>query len=350
MLGFAIGVDLGGTNLRVAVVDDQGAILDKLTTGTKALRSSERVVDAMCENISTLRDKFSTAGTLRGIGIGIPGIIDLHSGILRESPNLPGWHDYPVREEIEGRLGTRVILENDANAAAMGEFWLGAAREYDSMCMLTLGTGVGGGIILNGALWHGMTGMAGEPGHMTVDPQGPPCPCGNNGCLEQFAGATAIVRMAKDAAAGGHAPALQRAVQDDPGFTSKTVYELAKRGDEPSRQIFECVGRALGVALAGMINALNLPIFVVGGGGAGAWDAFSPYIFEEVRRRSFVYRATGQSSARGETQQGTQITHATLGSDAGLYGAARLPMLPEEVYEHTRQVRTEASPAVSARR
>jgi len=347
MLAFAIGVDLGGTNLRVAAVDEQGTMLARLTTPTKSLRSTERVVAAMCEHIRELMGSFKSAGPLRGIGIGIPGIIDLRTGVLRESPNLPGWHDYPVREEIERRLETRVILENDANAAAMGEFWLGAARGYDSMCMLTLGTGVGGGIILNGSLWHGMTGMAGEPGHMTVEPEGPPCPCGNRGCLEQFAGATAIVRMAKEAGASGEAPVLAEAIQD-PAFVSKSVCDLAKAGDGPSCRIFKTVGTSLGIAIAGMVNLLNLPIFVIGGGGSGAWDLFSPSIFEELQKRSFVHRATMTSSVDDARSPGTQVALAQLGSDAGIYGAARLPMLPEEVYEHGRQTRAAASQPVAA--
>ena len=118
-------------------------------------------------------------GRLFGIGVGIPGILDLGAGILRKSPNLPGWEDCPVREEIERRIGASVVLDNDANAAAMGEFWLGAGRGHDSLFMFTQGTGVGGGIVLNGRVWHGMTGMAGEPGHMTVEPDGPPCACGS---------------------------------------------------------------------------------------------------------------------------------------------------------------------------
>src|SRR5437763_690690 len=234
----AIGVDLGGTNLRVAVVDAQGRMLDKITTSTTALRTTDKIVAAMCQNIALLRDKHHAAGKLAGIGIGIPGIIDLRSGVLRESPNLPGWHDYPVRDEIERQLGMSVILENDANAGAMGEFWLGAGRDYDSMCMLTLGTGVGGGIILDGEMWHGMTGMAGEPGHMTVDPDGAACPCGNNGCLETFAGATGIARMAREAAAAGKAPALHQAIEQNPFFTSKSVYDLAMQGDAPALRIF----------------------------------------------------------------------------------------------------------------
>jgi glucokinase len=334
MVGYAVGVDLGGTNLRVAVVDEKGRMLEKLNTPTVELRTSERVIDRMCEHIKYLIDKHSGNGPLHGIGIAIPGIIDLDTGVLRECPNLPGWYDYPARDEIERRLGTKVILENDANAAAMGEFWLGAAREYDSTCMLTLGTGIGGGIIIKGALWHGMTGMAGEPGHSTVDPDGPLCGCGNRGCLEQFAGATAIVRMAKEAVAGGGAPGIENAMVSETPFTARSVYELAMKGDGPAQKIFERSGRALGITIASMINTLNLPIYIIGGGGSGGWDAFSPYIFEEVEQRSFVYRATMQH-AGSKPRPRTRITRAMLGSDAGIFGAARLPMLPEEVYEHS---------------
>jgi glucokinase len=334
MTAYAIGVDLGGSNLRVGVVDEQGRLLEKLNTPVVELRTSERVIDRMCEHIQQLTKRYESTGQLHGIGISIPGIIDLDTGILRESPNLPGWYDYPVRDEIERRLGTRVLLENDANAAAMGEFWLGAAREYDSACMFTLGTGVGGGIVIKGALWHGMTGMAGEPGHATVDPQGPKCACGNHGCLEQFSGAAAIVRSAREAASSGEAPALADCVKRD-DFSARSVYELAMKGDPPSQKIFERSGRALGIAIASLINTLNLPIYIIGGGGSGGWDAFSPYIFEEVQERSFVYRATLQQPSNSKPRPRTRITRAMLGSDAGIFGAARLPMLPEEVYEHS---------------
>jgi glucokinase len=335
MSRYAVGVDLGGTNLRVAIVDDQGRMLEKLVTPVVELRTSERVINRMCEHIQQLSGKYKGTEALHGIGIAIPGIIDLDSGILRESPNLPGWYDYPVREEVERRLGTKVILENDANAAAMGEFWLGAAREYDSACMLTLGTGVGGGVIIKGALWHGMTGMAGEPGHITIDAEGHKCPCGNHGCLEQFSGATAIVRMAKEAAQNGEGPAIAKAIERETKFTARSVYELAMKGDAPSQAIFERSGRALGIAVAGMINLLNLPIYIIGGGGAGGWDAFSPFLLEEVEQRSFIYRATIQEADGGRKRPKTRITRALLGSDAGIFGAARLPMLPEEVYEHS---------------
>lgn len=341
MSGYAIGVDLGGTNLRVAVVDDGGRLLEKLTTGTQVSRGRDRVISEMCSDIQQLAQKFQSAGTLMGIGIGVPGIFDLHTGFLHESPNLPGWDNYPVRDEIERRLGTRVILENDANAAGMGEKWLGAAKEYDDMGMYTLGTGVGGGIVLNGRVWHGMTGMAGELGHVTVELEGHPCGCGSRGCLEQYASATAVVRMAKEAIASGRAPELQRAMADNPEFSSKIVYQMAIQGDEAARAIFRRVGSALGVAVAGMVNILNLPMFVIGGGVVSAWDAFAPSMMEEIRKRSFVYRATAPEPS-GRIEAGTTIvTRALLGSDAGLFGAARLPMLPDEVSE-LRRMRKEA--------
>ncbi len=141
--------------------------------------------------------------------------------------------------------------------------------------------------------------------------------------------------MANEAAARGEAPRLAKVIEDDAPFTARTVYELAMKGDVPSQCIFEGSGRALGIALASMINLLNLPIYIIGGGGAGGWDAFSPYIFEEVEKRSFIYRATMQDAGSGRKRPKTRITRAMLGSDAGIFGAARLPMLPEEVYEHS---------------
>jgi glucokinase len=244
-----------------------------------------------------------------------------------------------VQAQIERVLSTRVILENDANVAALGEKWLGAGRDVDDMIMLTLGTGVGGGIVLGGRIWHGMTGMAGEFGHMTVEPEGPPCGCGNRGCVEQYASATAVVRMAKEAIASGRAPELASAANSDPEFSAKAVYNLAIQGDEEARRIFARVGRALGITIANLVNAFNLPMYVIGGGVSSAWQAFAPFIFEELRQRSLVYaatapsslqpgdyRATGQIAAEGPTR--TIVTLALLGSDAGLYGAAQLPMTP----------------------
>jgi glucokinase len=329
MPSYAVGVDLGGTNLRIAAVDEHGKLLEKQTTGTQVARGRDHVIGEMCDHIIQLSAKFASGGSMAGIGIGVPGIIDMDTGMLRESPNLPGWNDYPVQREIEKRLNAPVILENDANAAALGEKWLGAARDFDSMCMITLGTGVGGGLVFDGRIWHGMNGMAGELGHITVDPVGHPCNCGNIGCVEQYASATAIVRMAKAAIASGKATELQRASEgEDKEFNSRVVYQMAVQGDVPAQAIYHRVGEALGIALASVINALNLPMYVIGGGVASAWEAFAPAMFAEIRKRSFIYAVTAPDpKAPVPRGKSTIVTRALLGSDAGLYGAARIPLL-----------------------
>jgi glucokinase len=337
MTTFAIGVDLGGTNLRIAAVDNSGKIVEKITTGTEVARGRDRVIDEMCDAIRDLTKKHHIGGRLQGIGVGVPGIIDLETGMLRASPNLPGWEEYPVREEIERRLSTTVILENDANAAALGEKWLGAGAHVDDMCMITLGTGVGGGLVLHGRIWHGMLGMAGELGHINVDADGPACGCGSHGCLEQYASALAVKRMAAEAVAAGHAPRLAKAMNADPEFNARVVYQIAAEGDEPARQVFHRVGTALGIALAGLINVFNLPMYVIGGGVASAWDAFAPTMVETAKEHSYIYRLTAapaawhtQSENRATAaHKRTVITRAILGSDAGLIGAARLPMEKE---------------------
>lgn len=343
MTTFAISVDLGGTNLRVAAVDSNGKILEKITTGTEVARGRDRVIDEMCASVKSLALKYRGSSELAGIGVGVPGIIDMERGMLRESPNLPGWQDYPVRDEIERRLATTVILENDANAAALGEKWLGAAATVDDMCMLTLGTGVGGGLVLRGRIWHGMTGMAAELGHINVDADGRPCNCGSRGCLEQYASATAVKQMALEAIAGGKAPELARAMNEDPEFSAKAVHHMALGGDEPAREIFRRVGVALGIALADLINIFNLPMYVIGGGVCSAWDAFAPAMLETAGRYSYIYRVTGPpqppskddggapaSAPASPKEKRTIITRALLGSDAGLIGAARLPMMAGE--------------------
>jgi glucokinase len=336
MTTFAIGVDLGGTNLRIAAIDDKGKTLDKITTSTEVARGRDQVIDEMCAAIQEIVAKLSGTGELAGIGIGVPGIIEMQTGMLRQSPNLPGWENYPVRDEIERRLKTTVVLENDANSAALGEKWLGAGIDVDDMIMLTLGTGVGGGIVLNGKIWHGMTGMAGEPGHINVEPNGHPCNCGSRGCLEQIASATAVKRMATEAVASGKAPHMAEAMKSSPEFGSKLIYDLAMQGDAQAQEIFRIVGNALGVVLADLVNIFNIPMYVIGGGVASAWSAFAPTMMETLRRNSFVYRATApaENAPAGNAQSGPArasiITPALLGSDAGLIGAARLPMMARQ--------------------
>ncbi len=336
MADFSIGVDLGGTNLRITAVSSEGQLLEKVTLGTKVALGRDHVINEMCDAIQRLSAKYKGAGKLLGAGIGIPGIIDMQTGMLRKSANLPGWEDYPVRAEIERRLRSsnrdaRVVLENDANVAALGEQWLGAARGVPNMAVVTLGTGIGGGIVLDG-----------EFGHVTLEPEGHPCGCGNRGCAEQYASASAIVRMAREAIASGEASSFAAAASSDPEFGAKSIYNLAIQGDEHARRIFRSFGRYLGILLAGLVNGLNLDMFVIGGGVSSAWDAYAPNMFEELRERSLVYAATAPAnplmseasekhegaSAQTEsrTERKTIITRALLGSDAGLFGAARVAM------------------------
>jgi glucokinase len=331
MAYYAIGVDLGGTNLRIAAVDEFGKLLAKTALGTEVSQGREHVIDELCRATlamtQEMREKHHEEAELCGIGVGVPGLVDSESGRLLESPNLPGWSNYDVKSDIERRLGTAVILENDANAAALGEQWLGAGRDFDSMCMYTLGTGVGGGLVVNGGIWRGWNGMAGELGHCNVEPEGHACKCGSHGCLEQYASATAVVRMARQALASGAVTQLRGFAGTE--LTARLVYEIATRGDSVAKQIFECVGRALGLAIANMVNTVNLPLYVIGGGVSSAWDAFSPALFDEVRKRSFVYAWTTAEDGKGVggRQRSTRITRALLGGDGGLYGAARLPMV-----------------------
>jgi glucokinase len=339
---FSIGVDLGGTNLRIAAVDDQGTLLEKVSLDTKLSLGRDRVIDDMCDAIQRVSQKYENSAPLLGIGIGVPGIVDLEKGMMRAAVNLTGWGNYPARAEIERRLETTVILENDGNVAALGEKWLGAARGFSDMAMLTLGTGVGGGLILGDAIWHGVNGMAGEFGHITVAPDGPLCGCGNSGCLELYASATAIVRMAREGAASNPGSALALAATDDAALSAQSIYDLAMSGNgssnEDARRVLQRVGRALGIALATLVNALNLPVYVIGGGAASAWDAFAPSLFAELRQRSVVYAANNPPDTPGNepsispvansgADQKTIVARASLGSDAGLYGAARLPMI-----------------------
>jgi glucokinase len=216
---------------------------------------------------------------------------------------MSAFEGYALRDDMERRLGTTVVLENDANAAALGEKWMGAGKDVDDLVLLTLGTGIGGGIICGGKVLHGHVGMAGEMGHMTVVPDGNPCGCGNRGCLEKHASATAISGMAKVIGLGAD-------------LTSEQVYHLAVAGDEKAKRIFEAMGRYLGVALATLVNIFNFPLYLLSGGPLPAWEFFAPAMLEEARWRSFTFRHAE-----------TKVEKAILGNEAGLFGAAYLPLL-----------------------
>ena len=330
MPDFCIGVDMGGTNLRIAAISAEGQMLEKITLGVKVALGRDHVIGEMCDAIKHLSEKYVGGGKFLGAGIGVPGIIDIKTGMMRKSANLPGWAEYPVRDEIERRLGARVFLNNDAKVAAFGEQWLGAGRGVDNMVMLTLGTGIGGAIVLNGKIFYGMNGMAGEFGHVTVEPNGVLCGCGNRGCAERYASATAVVRMAQEAMAAGLAPGLAKAAAEGE-LSALSVYNLAMQGDADAQRIFRRFGEVLGILLADAANVLNLEMFVIGGGVSSAWDAFAPTMFEEMRSRSIVYAATAPEDPLDEQKSATSlrettVTRAILGSDAGLYGAARLPI------------------------
>jgi glucokinase len=300
MTAYSIGVDLGGTNLRVAAIDSAGQVLARVTEPAVFDAGPKRVAADITRIIRSLRDRVG-ADRLRGVGIGVPGFIDMGAGVVVGSANLPGFEGFPVRDEIQQQLGAPIVLENDANAAAVGEMWMGAGREVKDLILLTLGTGIGGGIVFNGKVVHGFLGMAGEFGHMTVFPDGNPCGCGNCGCLEKHASATAIAAMGRMMHFGND-------------VTAEKVYELAVAGNERAKLVFESMGRALGIALASLINAFNFPLYLVSGGPLPAWNLFAPAMFAEVKKRSFIFG-----------RKGTRIEKALLGADAGLYGAAYLP-------------------------
>lgn len=303
MDAYSIGVDLGGTNLRVAAISSTGQILDRISIPADYDAGPDRVVCDIVDAIQKIRAKVDNP-ELEGVGIGIPGFIDMEAGIVVGAANLPGFQGYPVRSHIENELKTPIVLENDANAAALGEMWMGAGRGIKDMLLITLGTGIGGGIIVDGKILHGFLGMAGEIGHMTVFPDGNPCGCGNYGCLEKHASASAIAAMGQ----------MMHFGNNEHQITAKRVYELALGGNERAQMVFESVGRALGIAIASLINLFNFPLYLVSGGPLPAWDLFSPCMFAEIKRRSFT-----------SGQKGTRVERALLGGDAGLFGAAYLP-------------------------
>jgi glucokinase len=329
MTSFSIGVDLGGTNLRIAAFTHAEGLLETILLLTRLGAGKQAVVQDMCEAIRKLLSTYSLQYELTGVGIGTPGPLELPAGRLHNPPNLPGWDGFNLREAVEDCLGIPVTVESDANVAALAECLLGSGRTLgiDSLCMLTLGTGIGNGIILNGKIWHGAHGMAGEAGHVNIDPDGPECGCGSNGCLEMYASATALRRIALEAAASGEAPSIASLARTKPDFTTRDVADLAEHGKLDAMRIFEGVGRALGIGIGDLVNTLNLPLYIVGGGLANSWHLFSPALFTEVHHRSYVYRLTEPDSAiaHGKPGTGTRIMAAELGADSGLLGACILP-------------------------
>lgn len=325
-----IGIDLGGTNLRVAAYTPDIGVMHSIALPTRLEAGPSAVVDDMCDAILQLLALYSDTHTLAGIGVGSPGPLELPAGRLHHPPNLPGWDGFHLLAEMEARLRMPVAVESDANVAVLAEYTLGLGQQLgvDSLCMLTLGTGVGNGIILDGKLWHGATGMGGEAGHMTINPDGPVCGCGNTGCLEVCASATALVSAAERLIASGKAPGLAKLKGNGASLTALDLAQASGQGDRDALALYEQTGRALGIALAGLINILNLPLYVVGGGVAESWDLLAPALFVELERRSYVYALTapGRPASSGMPGGGTQVLPAKLGPEAGLLGACILPL------------------------
>lgn len=308
----AIAIDLGGTFIKGGVISQTGEPLH-----TRDVPTGDLNFEAVCRHLADfVRElKHECPGyKFSGVGIGSPGGIHRDRATISQSPNFPTWKDAPLKASLADLGVEPLVLENDANVAALGENWVGSGRDVEHMAAFTLGTGVGGGVILNRTIWRGAWGMAGELGHITIYPDGPVCGCGNRGCLEALININAIITKAQQALDAGRAQILNRILATSgEALSPKNVYQAAGAGDESCRSIYENVGITLGIAIADVLNVLNLPLFVIGGGMSAVFDLLEPQIVAEVQRRAF--RVPGEN---------VRIAKAQLGNLAGLFGAARL--------------------------
>jgi len=309
-----VGVDLGGTNIKAGLVSTAGEVLHRHRIPTRSELGPEGVVQRIAEAVrACIREAERRGGAVRGVGVGSPGTIDLGSGVILFSPNMPGWRDIPLRSMAEKALGVPCRIANDANVAALGEQWVGAGRGARSLVLLTLGTGIGGGIVTNGRIWEGATGVAGEIGHMCINPDGPACGCGSRGCLEAYASATAMVRRLREAMEQGAQSALAARAAD---LTARDIHEAALAGDAVARANVEATGRYLGVGVSNILHILNPEVVAFSGGVTAAGDMLMGPCLEEVRRRTLE-----------ASRAGVRICFSQLPEDAGVIGAARYVML-----------------------
>lgn len=306
-----IGVDIGGTNLRFALVDGGGAILARERCPTEIHRGWDSFLYHLVGGISRMRVRGGKLGReIRGVGIGIPGLI-ARTGYVVSSVNLQPIEGINLREAVNQATGLPVVTVNDANASAFGEKQFGAGRSFSSMLLLTLGTGVGSGLILDGRLWVGADGLAAEFGHVTVEPDGIHCLCGNRGCLEQYASANSLVAAARAALDGGAGGALREIPRDR--LTAEGIAGAARTGDALACSLFGKAGRYLGIAGAAIVNLLNLEAIILAGGMSESFDLLAEPMRREVDSRAFEVPARTVRIVRGE-----------LGDDAGILGAAAL--------------------------
>lgn len=309
------GIDLGGTTVRIGLFTSDCALIDSVTFNTRVSDGPMVVVSEMADSICSLEIKHNVV--IRSIGIGSPGPLDLTEGKLLQLPNFPGWDNFPLRDELATAANRDVVLESDANAAALAEASMGAGKshEVDSLVMWTLGTGVGGGIVLNNEVWHGCQDMAGELGHISVEADGLPCSCGGRGCLERYASATAIAAAGREwfRCNGETEAGLPSGV-----LTATAVADLAEQGHRGMQSLFQHVGVKLGFAISQIANTMDVPLYVVGGGVASAWHLFAPSLLRTVEKYSYVYRL----GTRAIRKPQPVIVPASLGSKAGLLGSA----------------------------
>lgn len=301
-------IDLGGTSLRAAVVDAHGGLSGFVTYTTEASRGPDAVIERI---VTALHDSLTRASTglseLAAVGIGAPGPLDWETGVIHEAPNLPGWRAVPLATRVAEAVGLPTFLENDANAAALAEAQYGVGQGSLNMLYVTVSTGVGGGLILDGELWHGAYGSAGEFGHMTVDFDGPLCDCGNRGCVEALAAGPDIAAWVADQIADGRASALQGPAD----LTGRDVVEAAREGDELAVSALARAGRAVGFGVINVAHLVNLDMVVIGGGIANA----GALLFDPLR-------ATVREHLLESTAPNLRVEPWSLGENVGLLGAA----------------------------
>lgn len=304
-------IDLGGTQLRAIAASLDGAIAGEVIVPSHATEGPEPVIARMIEALESAATKAGVAlGDLHAVGVASPGALDLVHGIVHEAPQLPGWDGVPLVEIMKERLGVPVLLENDANANALGENRFGAGHPTRQMIYLTISTGVGGGIIFDGSVYHGATGAAGELGHVIVQYEGARCLCGENGCLEAYASGTGLVWRAEEAIDLGEARSLQRLQQQKGSLATGDLADAARSGDAAAQRLFEDAGLYLGIALADFINIFNPETIVLGGG------------VVHHAGNLFLDRAeaTMRQLARKEPLKYVRLERATLGERSGPLG------------------------------
>lgn len=314
---YIVGVDLGGTSINTGVVAYDGSrVLGRHTAPTEAERGPKYVVDKIIGMIrESMRDAAREADladdAIIGIGLGSPGPLDRATGTVIETPNL-GWRNFPLRDLVANAIGLPAELDNDANAATIGEWWVGAGKNVETMVGVTLGTGIGGGIVLGGKIFHGACDVAGEVGHMSIDSTGRKCKCGNYGCLEAYASGPAIALRAIEGLQTGEPSLLPEMVDGDISrITAETVYEAIVAGDSYAKEVMRDTAKFLGSGLANLINILNPEMIVISGGVTRAGEYLLEPLRNEVRRRAFR-----------NAFEACRIVTSELGSMAGVIGAA----------------------------